>query len=272
MNDLFEQLRSPDPIEDFIYHYTKTNIVLEKILPSMTLRLSSFNTANDPLEFSEFYSLGGGMGEKNYNEEAILFARKDKRINTILKNGIKYASFCRDNEIKDGNGLFNKGFARSRMWAQYSEKHQGVSLIFSKSKLLENLANESIKYNGAIIFEGNVSYDNDLSELREALYINMDSLDDDIDRIMKYKNAFLLTKNMDFENELEYRIALYHKSFESDNSIDISIKDALIGIVIGVQCHKVYNSIFNEFSIKNGYGIFSLYWRNGQPILLKDHS
>jgi Protein of unknown function (DUF2971) len=266
MEELLDKLNNLNKTDEFIFHYTKTQIAIENIIPSMKLKFSSFTFANDPLEFM---GLQASFSEMIGGSDPEMYIKHREKVVNILKD-IKFSSFCID-DIPVRSGFFHKGYARSRMWAQYSDKHSGVCLIFDKYKLLNSVNKKTEKMEITKTFNGNVRYvdfgdtGRKITDLFDDFDINISVID-----ILIKKEDLYLTKDIEFKDEQEFRIGIYNPSpsFKEKSHIYVPINNALIGIVLGVNCPEAYNPCFIKIRKSFNINIYKMHWRNGEPILL----
>lgn len=227
--------------KDNIFHYTKVQTALEYILSTLELRFNKFLDSNDPREYKD-----SRIGPR-YN--VIIY--DDDRMKKIQENIIqskleqyKVICFCINPQSKKSDRY---GWRKPRMWAQYSVNHNGVCLVFSKSKLANQL-NKSFKKKN--IFYGNVGYTDfcypkfkqyqlidkrKLSILTDEEYIEY--------HIRKHKSELYFLKDIDFKDENEFRIILKDNSPEYQY---INILSSLIGIILGDKTPKVYIDLFQS--------------------------
>ena len=124
----------PEEDNQYLFHYTAYPSALN-ILLSHQLRLGSLEKMNDPLEFEDHHGqplmYQGERSEEEYEETVcdyeVAVSEKEK--------SVRFASFSMDRYPCCNN--FSKGWARSRMWAQYADNHKGVCLIFDKDKIIK---------------------------------------------------------------------------------------------------------------------------------------
>src|SRR2546423_10786553 len=124
---------SIDP-ERYLYHYTRHDTALEYILPSLKLKLGIFANVNDPRESKAWFFTLICPTESPNNDE---FFKLQEDATRIVKGTCKVLCLTRDNPIISRDmphDVFGRGYAHSRMWAQYAGNHKGVCLILDKEK------------------------------------------------------------------------------------------------------------------------------------------
>lgn len=119
--------------KDNIFHYTKLQTVLEDILPILKLRFNNFSDSHDPREYKD-----PRIGPK-YNVIVYDDVRMKNIQDRILQSRLdqhKVICFCRNPQSKKSDRF---GWRKPRMWAQYSGNQTGICLVFSKSRLINQL-------------------------------------------------------------------------------------------------------------------------------------
>ena len=118
----WESLFGKDVSESFVYHYTKRETALEKILPTGKIMLNVLEKTNDPREYLDW-----GITGVNGSEDMKPFWQALALVNENRKRKTKVLCMTRDDYQKHTRfRLMRRGFARSRMWAQYGEGHKGL--------------------------------------------------------------------------------------------------------------------------------------------------
>lgn len=213
-----------------IFHFTKSDTAIYKILSKARLRLNDIGETNDPREYKRF-----GFAGKNRPD----YIRNDKKLSIefekyskIIRENCKVLCFSQDyfaeNEWWDGYNL-------PRIWAQYGENHQGICLeidLDEFKKENDSLINDinthfkDILYSNKVhdpsinyptidyprLLEVGISY---FKELRKSYY--------------KY---FFYKKNLDWQTESEIRLLHFGKP---DNDYYCSIKSSLKRIILGLE-------------------------------------
>jgi hypothetical protein len=117
----------------YIYHYSPFAKV---ILNNRTLKFGMYTKTNDPKESKDWmFEVGSNEGVDvgcyNMDELGSWFSRE-------LKAKTRLACFAMDAEPLTGThfiDIFNRGFCKPKMWAQYADRHRGVCLVFDFSKI-----------------------------------------------------------------------------------------------------------------------------------------
>lgn len=238
---------------DMLYHYTSLNAALEKILPSKSLRFSSFVKVNDPCERNKrsihfkCNSISGVSNNELMNPD-FLNIMNDIRLNRskllcFSKNKDNAYDFIADKN-EPGN-IYRTGFFKPRMWAQYGDNHRGVCLALNKKKLIESL---NSKYHKSRLYRGDIRYTDSTSGIRRSCIFevtdeNKDGIINDFENffinqhLVKNREEFFFTKTTDWKDELEYRFLLVADD-KSDYFVDI--ENCIEGIFLGIDFPKVY--------------------------------
>ena len=228
----------------FLFHYTTYSAALG-ILLSQQMRLGPLVNKNDPLEFENHRDDGRVICNNPSDEDLDIIVNDYVNAVEEKERSVRFASFAMDmpfyNPPKDSqencyNNL-SKGWARSRMWAQYADNHKGVCLIFDKESLVKSFENA---FDLCETYCKEVTYTNNLYPLQESLEQNCKSL------LTSEKIDFLFQKCQDFRDEQEFRLLLINKDLKETNElVSFSITDSLCGIIPGVNFPKE-----NELSLK----------------------
>jgi hypothetical protein len=264
--------------DKFLYHYTTIPTSLEYILSTHKLRFNSILHTNDPRETKDWnftIELPKGINHEYVEQNYDLFNNIQIRANELVKHGIKLACFSLDNQAicEESNAYdFGRGYAKSRMWAQYAGNHTGLCLVFDKEQLVKDI-NDYLHEKGSI-YSGRVFYRNLVS--RESLSLNLnDILNEGLENVItnhleKNIDAMYFIKGEDWRDEDEFRIAINTLSKEGFEYIDIS--NSLKGIVLGEAFPEVYKPALKYVLDRNFKDVFvsKLKWSNGHPLAFPD--
>jgi len=198
-------------------------------------------------------------------------------LDRFINENTYFLSSCK-NTIENSS-LKNHGYLKSRMWSQYGENHEGACLVFSKNKLVSAVT-QKYKDEEYLIYHGDVIYKDYVNEnsRHDSIDINHDTFDTSspqeiaIQHITKYKNEFLLCKQLDYRDEEEFRIVLLKKEFGKTQYIapEPKLGDCLIGVIVGDRFPKVYSSLLDTLSNKLGVSCRRLHWMSGEYYLLSN--
>lgn len=253
---------------DTIFHYTNRRTFLEYILPTMQIELSSYGKTNDPAEYKNLSFTGSGA-LFNYENGVIDSAALQKRLNIQIQENVKVACFSGNNGKNED--IYNSGFAKSRMWSQYGDDHFGVCLAIDRKKLEENikdsiseddlLKGKEVDYlnDPKIFIESRTIENAKAGQLAPNIYIK--------EHIISNFEGLFFNKNPDYKDEEEYRFAVYSNKVED---LFISIKDSLIGVIVGDRFPTIYACILEQLSKDYHILCKRLKWHNGKPMLSDD--
>ena len=227
--------------KDEIFHYTKLQTAIEKILPTLSLKFSEFSKSHDPIEYKD-YEKGPKYNIIRYDDKRR--ARIQSKILKCKFEHYKVLCFCRNPQSKKSNRF---GWRKARMWAQYAEDNTGVCFVFSKYKLIDQLKKTFNKRN---ISYRNVGYDNFcISKFKKYQLIDEGKFSILSDKeyldyhLKKHKKELFFLKDHDFKDENEFRIILKDKSEEEKF---LNILGSLKGIILGDKQPKVYIDLFQN--------------------------
>ena len=260
-------LMQPFPREknQYLFHYTSYASALG-ILLSQQMRMGSLKNMNDPLEFQDHRKDSIVFCDNPTNEEIALRMRRFNDAVIEREKAVRFSSFSMDLSKGSQGEYYNnlsKGWARSRMWAQYADNHKGVCLVFDKKKLVEDFEN-SFKSDLCETHCGKVDYTNNLDSLKETLSKLCDSF------LTLDKIQFLFLKCEDFKDEQEFRLLLINKRLKDENeSVSFSIAKSICGVIPGTKFSKE-----NELSLRKAIESCNpsirwlpIWWDYGMPRL-----
>lgn len=262
-------LEGPYPHENYLYHYTSYPAALN-ILCCKSLRLGQLTTMNDPLEFENHkrdpIAFHGDISNEETSKTMNSFSEGVKRRNRC----VRLMSFSIDyrQTIDDAYNRLTRGWARTRMWAQYADNHKGVCLVFDKSKLIDSFSNTFPKKTKCC----KITYSNNFEDLKEAwespcLLNNQTNRDFSNFWFESKKLKFFFQKCKDFRDEQEFRFLLVNGDLKYDDIvISFPFKDALKGIILGDRFKSEDRTTMEN--VANDIPIFRIWWHLGEPELL----
>jgi hypothetical protein len=246
------------PPDKYLYHYTKLEIALEKIIPNQTLKLGLISATNDPRESKDwfFIPIDGRVGETPLSSELM------KITSAGLRKGCKV--LCLSSDCN-----YSKGYCLPRMWAQYTDNNRGVCLVLNKHSLIVS-AKKQLKAKGTVYME-KVKYtahlDSHLSfsiDMQKYDAGNYESLWDEM--VKKYWKHYFFKKHADWKKEQEYRIVLRDKrDIKEDIPEFLSIDGTLEAIIFGVDCPTIYSLLVKNLCFERKIGCYKMKWINGNP-------
>jgi hypothetical protein len=247
--------------ENALFHYTKLNIGIEKILPNSKLLINRITN------FSDFR-------EKIFSGTTFIYSDKrelDKqRSNDILKKynelikHYRVISFCsNDQKIDDSMGnvyvnIFDKyniknpfrvleGYKKDRMWDMYGDNYRGICFVFDKKNLIKKIKSQFQNFK-----DDYVKYT--LNPDRH--YHEIDLREEDINKETKKTIiSKIFVKHYDYKDENEYRIAVYD---DSAYDIYVDISNSLFGIILGPDFVDIYLPLVKELlkKVQNNIYLF----------------
>lgn len=267
---MFYRIGSAD---EYLYHYTSAEKLLKYILPSRSLRMGPFASTNDPRETKDWvFGFGRRAGPLDIEEIRKLGSAATK----AAKSKAKVICFVRDASGGVGmepNAIYERGFCRPRMWAQYAQNHTGACLVFD-SKMLRQALAESVS-NPRDLFEQHVTYLN--RSRAPSLTDNPFILDIDAIRrrgvrdsvrahIDRHWQALFFEKMMDWSDEREHRWMLWEADSEAHY---FGFQNALVGIVLGTDFPtESMNKVLAFQEQYNVARVGQIHWTNGVPQIL----
>jgi len=260
--------------KEFITYYCKSSTAMEYILEKKQLRFSSLVETNDPIEAIKkdmvfIREIQKSLGNNN----------KYKELTSNLKWSImntKIACFCQNrkhNPRKD-ELVFNKGYPKPRMWAQYGEDQKGICIIFNKIKLIQKCRKyrENNKVYSLQLVKGSIYYTNAIIRLQNIFTIMDADLVLTEKQFIQRKERYLFrTKFLDFKDEHEYRIAFIpHKNTDESvigvlPDLYIDISECIEGIICGSKFNKVYHKIIIDYAKLFNVNAYQLSFKKGYP-------
>lgn len=226
-----------------LYHYTKLETGIRKILPRMKLRMNFLSKMNDPNEnLYHIVNLEEGIfNRKSYglSSDEYLMAQK-------ITNETRILAFTVDKEVISDNIKSNiLGYQFQRMWTYYGQNHEGICLdidydkfIIENKKLIDNyqIIDKKVKY-GNYFYRGipvpiyGMSPENQKKHKAKCLC----EFWADHQKNEQFVDQRFFSKNIDWEGESEYRFLTFNKDLDD---ILLSIKQSLNRIIIGINFSK----------------------------------
>lgn len=269
MPNIFQHSVDPDL---YLYHYTKVETARDCILRSRSLKIGSFRNTNDPKETKD-WEFNFALGELEPGIEETNLA--SRALSNEIKSKAKVLCFSKDKNYTDINPLnhiFSRGFAKSRMWAQYGVNHSGVCLIFNK-KIIEERITEQFGNSQNDIYPGSVNYSNrSIAEdiYKSAYTINYPSYNNL--GLFAYFRRHLYThhprlffeKSSDWQDEDEYRWVIVSNQ---EDDLYLQFDNALVGVVFGENTNEQDISQIVHSVKTGGVQFEKMKWKNCTPWL-----
>lgn len=267
---------SPDTVTQFIncsdsiFHYTKKETAIEHVLNGKKLKFGDFKLTNDPHEYKKrmITPVGWGPIKDHLSKLAEIIIEIDK----IIKSS-GFLSFCQNNYIN--NELVANGCLKSRMWSQYGENHSGICLVFSKSKLIQEIENQfssffsiysdSIKY---IDFDNNRAVNDHLRIDGQELSVM--KVDEIAAQYISAKNKeIFFYKQIDYRDENEFRIVSVPKVNKNSNGVYFDISHCIRTIILGDAFSEVYLPSIQALSNELNVPYRKLHWEKNSYFLMQ---
>lgn len=197
-------------VQQNIYHFTRLETAMLRILPSMKLKLSPFLESNDPKEYKtySFWSIF----EQFADFETIEIKNK---FQFFLKSQCKQLCFSLSYFYK---GAFIDGYNHPAMWAHYGENQNGICLVLDREKFIKSnagLLHDEVEYLPSFKFpklkNGNTQCD----------YNHFEKY------LIENQKALFFTKHLHWACEHEYKFV------GIGNTEFCSIADSLTAIYVG---------------------------------------
>ncbi len=206
---------------NYIYHFTRLQTAIEKILPNMQLRANYLKDTNDPRE-TYLWTFGG----KNVTKKDESYS-----IETPFRLGYEVKQHCKVICFTKGPD----GFRNEMMWSHYGNNHAGICLEIDENTFIKE--NKAILDNYIYYFKkvnyDIYSYENKPSFERE----NEQDYDEALINFIKINHEVLFfQKSKYWEKENEKRLIIISKKFDSF----LSIRNSLKRVIIGIYCFEKY--------------------------------
>jgi hypothetical protein len=238
-------------------------------LKSGSLKLSNLTNTNDPLEFVDFSGFASSLPiGKNDDFDRIsceLDVSSKRRRNFVRM--ICFCTFDDKNNEKAQNfadNFLHKGWARSRMWAQYADNHAGVCLVFDKDefkKCFDSLANNNIE----ILKDKKIEYTNYISKLESAMSPKGIQCDYSDFYLESDRKDFLFYKCEDYRDENEYRFCLINRALKSpDEAMFVNYGVSLKAVIFG---QRFSNCL--KLETPDNVEQYQINWKFGRPSLYR---
>jgi hypothetical protein len=256
----------------YLYHYTRREIAMDRILWTGELRLGPLASTNDPRESKRWLVSIASVNEQVSDEE---FFRLVEETDRLIRNTTKLASFTRDAPLATApppNEVFARGFAHSRMWAQYGDAHRGVCLIFDRElltrRVTDTLAGDGDLYHGPVHYENRPHMEIRASELDYGAIHERGLVTVVEQHVKQHHQGLFFVKNTDWASEWEYRYLFRNQVAKP---AFVAIQDSLVGAVLGEDfpLHEsdAIRELLNDSEVPPE-SVAHCTWRNGVPIPL----
>lgn len=263
---MVEHCSSPN---QYVYHYTSAATALDYILESRTLRFGEYTGTNDPKETkSWFFDL---ITFENRDLGRYRQAEVSKWLSAQLKSRTKMACFSTDSSPLTGfhlDDIYQRGYSKARMWAQYGDRHRGVCLVFDRAKLTARIKRE---FAHSVILFGSVTY-RDASLVRS---IERHEFNIDVDllqtktpseyvkaHLSRYARPLFFEKLLDWRDEAEWRVVILA---EASGSLYLPIDDSLVAVVHGDATDPDASEALMAKTNSDQVQHLGISWKNSSP-------
>jgi hypothetical protein len=252
-------------LTDDVYHYTTTDVAVYNILDQSAVRLSPYESTNDPQESRQkLPSLSMSDGDDAHDGFGAIWKDAD----WWLRRYVKVACFTEDYELPD-NALDAdalRGWAHPSLWAHYGGRHGGVCLRFDRTKLVEQFRSQLCSRGQC--FHGSVEY-----PIQRVSALPSESLDVEQVRefgtdavvsryIEKHHRELFFTKHHDWANEREFRLILNEPSVLPAY---LKIEDCLTAVLLGDQFPlTMLDAVRRVLSRMPDVELIQLHYHNGK--------
>jgi hypothetical protein len=159
---------------------------------------------------------------------------------------------------------FGDGYKRSRMWAQYADRHAGVCLAFDQAKLIQ-AARESER-EGVRLYKAPVRYRSEDEGVR-PIQLPLKRVREDIEALIgelfpSFVAGLYFSKAWDWNTETEYRFLVHGNVDEYEH---VGIRDALTGVFCGPRFpdERLADLRFRCPDLWEAGRVYKMAWHNG---------
>jgi hypothetical protein len=261
-------LNAPD---QYLYHYTKAEKLIGSILPNNSLRMSQLSQTNDPRETKNWTF--GHWTRRAFTEESDAEWEALEKESTLAKERFKVVCFATDtpNAVPwKVDHIWERGYCRPRMWAQYADNDEGVCLLFDRAEFRSRI--QASLPAGTRIFETYVSYKNTSQAPRldrtSAFILDYDALKTRgseqtiATHVARYWKELFFEKASDWSHECEYRYLFWD---HGNGGHLVPFGTSLKGIVLGAEFPEARLHELKPFSDRLNFDVWKMRWRNGVP-------
>ena len=255
-------------LTDDVYHYTSVDAALYGILGLGSIRLSPYESTNDPQEsrprlpaLSRHETFIPG----DTDDVTSLWNHADR----WLRRSVKLACFTQDYSLPEtaiDEDAF-RGWAHSSAWAHYGDRHGGVCLRFNRPQLVEQFHTQLGTHGRCL--EGAVEYPVQRFSALPTEPLDMGQIQEfGIDAVAslyveKFHRELYFTKSHDWANESEFRLIFVD---QSELPVYLDVTKCLTGVVLGdafpVERIEVVRHLLDRMP---NAALIQLRYHNGKP-------
>jgi hypothetical protein len=257
--------------DQFLYHYTKAEVLLEHILPEQQLLLGLYSNMRDPHENRE---PSVGLEYRAPPSTSHLPLAEVSELLRSIRGQARVLSMSMDaaDYPLPEQGIFARGYTRPRMWEQYAASHHGACLAFS-ARCLTGSFYDRLRDDGAPSC-GPVSYSEAGLAASPARTIQADELIAGQEaqavtaHLMKHHWDFWFLKQEDWSQEYEFRFVKFDPSIDPATPIHVPCGDCLRAVILGEKFDPGWVNHAKQLAQPLGVAVFRLDWQQGWPSLL----
>jgi hypothetical protein len=254
----------------YLFHYTTSEVFLTYVLPTMRLRMSSFDRLNDPRESKNWLcSLSIPDGAR---QDWDLLALSEQ-FTRQMKGSAKLLCFTSDDPGLDPGRLeylYGRGYAHPSMWDRYAGHHSGVCLAFDTARLAEDIT-DAVGSRGELVSMP-VSYENMPRSDVDAFHLDAEKLDrEGVEQTLRahqrdHASSLFFYKSRDWEAEFEFRWVLLEDNGRDEPYVDV--RRSLRGVIFGDAFPSHAVPMVARIIEGSGILLARMHYRNGDPIII----
>lgn len=257
--------------DQFLYHYTSAEVLLDHILPEQQLRLGLYANMRDPHENRE---PSIALEYSSTPHEDHLPLAEVRELLRDIRGQARVLSMSMDaaDYPLPEQGVFARGYSRPRMWEQYAESHHGACLAFS-ARCLTGSFYGRLSGSGAPTC-GPVGYSEAGMAVSPARTIQADGLISSqaarviAAHLMDHHWEFWFLKQEDWRQEYEFRFVKFDPFVEPTAPIHVPFGDCLRAVILGEKFDAGEIERAKQLAQPLGVPVFRLDWQPGWPSLL----
>ena len=255
--------------EDLLFHYTSEKTALLYILNTRKIRFGKLQNTNDPkeslncipeIDIDYGFMHGRFINISTLKARDLKFATEDIELEKMHE---KYGVICFTSD-KKSNHIFDRGFAKPRMWAQYGEMHAGACIVIDKKEFDKEFNKiKSFKKSRRVTYNLNEKNKSFILELEKKDIVN-NKVNEKYQKLYNEKiSNILFNKSIDWKEENEYRYLI-----EMGDNPYIDISKSLKGIIFSYKHNNSMDKYLIERANKENIELFKLSWINGIPTII----
>ena len=266
--DTYGELKTTEPDDQLLCHYTPAETAFDHILPTRTLRMNSYSRMRDPLENKDLHKLlryKDGIEPEGLTlaeaQDLVGDIRAQMRVLCLTTDAGGYE----DEQIR----AFGRAYARARMWEHYADQHRGVCLAFGANCMTQAFFREVQRFGAA--YCGPVRYAHGGFAVSPARLIDASELADGdpagllASHVMRHHEDLWALKLSDWDSEYEYRFVAFMPAAPLNEPIHVPFANCLRAIILGECFDPQLLGRARELAISMRVGLCRLEWDGGRP-------